>query len=310
MKKFIKNIVSRICVIAMLMTMAVLPAQADDNIKVLLNGQEIAFDVPPQIINDRTMVPMRAISEALGYEVEWNQSEQTITAYAGLTNLFVHMQVGNSMVIYGDYTEFTNSNVYYTAVLDAIPQVLDGRTLVPVRAISEASGCTVNWNKETNTVIINTPTSITENTEQAVKYYLIYNYPMVYINNSPIIIRYSVFKNATSVLPFDYCIAMRTTDNNAIFKTIEYSNAYSNDEKAKIIDSFKNFEETVAKDLISQMPLQKYLGGYMNDVGDTYTYLSWTNFGDIVTYQYNQTEAGKFNWAPSYDYDSVIISKT
>lgn len=45
-------------------------AYSDDNIRVILNEEELVFDVPPQIINDRTMVPLRVIFEALGSYVE------------------------------------------------------------------------------------------------------------------------------------------------------------------------------------------------------------------------------------------------
>ncbi len=47
---------------------------------VIVNGQELRSDVSPQIINDRTMVPMRSIFEALGYSVNWNEQTQKITA--------------------------------------------------------------------------------------------------------------------------------------------------------------------------------------------------------------------------------------
>lgn len=160
MKKFIKKIVSGICVIAMLMTMAVLPAQADDNIKVLLNGQEIAFDVPPQIINGRTMVPMRAIFEALGYEVEWNGEKQSISAINQQTDIYVLLLIDNKYMIVCPYSEMleNDGSANYAAEhmqeLDQTPTIIDGRTLVPVRAISEASGYDVQWDGNTRTVTI------------------------------------------------------------------------------------------------------------------------------------------------------------
>lgn len=52
-------------------------ASYDTNIKVMLNGREIETDQPPVLINDRTLVPMRAIFNALGAEVEWNDETQT-----------------------------------------------------------------------------------------------------------------------------------------------------------------------------------------------------------------------------------------
>ena len=98
----------------------------------------------PQIVNDRTMVPMRKIFESMGAEVLWEDSTQTIRAFkSGIT---VVMQINNNeMTVDGS-----------KIVLDVPPQLSKSRTVVPVRAIAESFGCTVNWNGETNTVIITT----------------------------------------------------------------------------------------------------------------------------------------------------------
>jgi hypothetical protein len=53
-------------------------AWADQPIKLVVNGQEVKPDVPPQIIGDRTMVPIRWIAEALGAEVEWDAASRTV----------------------------------------------------------------------------------------------------------------------------------------------------------------------------------------------------------------------------------------
>ena len=53
---------------------------SDPDITVTLDGAILSFDVPPQIINERTMIPMRAIFEALGANIEWDDETQTITA--------------------------------------------------------------------------------------------------------------------------------------------------------------------------------------------------------------------------------------
>ena len=54
-------------------------AFAADPIKLIVNGQEIAFpDAPPQIINGRTMVPARPLAEALGAKVDWDNETRTV----------------------------------------------------------------------------------------------------------------------------------------------------------------------------------------------------------------------------------------
>jgi len=117
-------------------------------IKVLLNGAELSFDVPPQLINDRTMVPLRVIFEALGAEVEWDEDAQTVTALKD--GIGIIMQIGNDkMYIYDGHTEPRE-----TIILDAPPQLVDGRTLVPVRAVAEGFGAEVLCDGYTQTVIV------------------------------------------------------------------------------------------------------------------------------------------------------------
>ena len=110
------------------------------DISVSLDGQLLEFDVPPQIINDRTMVPMRAIFESLDYIVEWDGETQTIHAYNAESELSMIMQIDNNTMIVED-----NSGDGSDITLDSPPVIVDGRTLVPVRAISEATGCKVEW---------------------------------------------------------------------------------------------------------------------------------------------------------------------
>ena len=113
-----------------------------DNITVKLNGQTLSFDVPPQLINGRTMVPMRAIFENLGATVNWEQSTQAVTSVKETTT--ISLTIGApSIVINGSIKS-----------LDTAPCVINGRTLVPVRAVSEAFNLNVDWDSATNTVII------------------------------------------------------------------------------------------------------------------------------------------------------------
>lgn len=135
-----------------LITTTIIPALADENIKVLLDGKEISFDVPPQIINDRTMVPMRAIFEALGYNVEWDGNDQSITAINPQTNKYVYMILDNLFIVICPYDEIKRGNITDGYVLnnmrllDQAPTIVGNRTLVPIRAVVEASGLNVVWN--------------------------------------------------------------------------------------------------------------------------------------------------------------------
>ena len=110
--------------------------------KITTNGTAKDLDVPAQLIDNRTMVPLRAIFEALGASVEWDGDTKTVTSVKGDTT--VKLTVGeNKLTVNG--TE---------KALDVPGQIVENRTLVPVRAISEAFGCEVGWDAETRTVTI------------------------------------------------------------------------------------------------------------------------------------------------------------
>lgn len=113
-----------------------------DEVTVSLNNNEIVFDQAPIIINGRTLVPLRAIFEALGATVEWNGETQTVTSTKG--DITVSMTIGkNEIVKNGEKT-----------ILDTTPKIIGERTLIPARAVAEALECNVDWNEATHTVII------------------------------------------------------------------------------------------------------------------------------------------------------------
>lgn len=115
---------------------------AQGDITVSVNGKVLTFDVQPQIINDRTMVPMRGIFEALGATVEWNDATKTVTATDGLN--FVEITIGSDVIKVNGKEK----------TIDTPPCIVDGRTLVPARFVAEAMGCEVKWDGATRTVYI------------------------------------------------------------------------------------------------------------------------------------------------------------
>ncbi len=124
------------------------PCFAEDEIAVTINGSAIAFDVPPQIIDGRTMVPMRKIFEQLGASVDWIGELQLILAVKG--SKIMALAIGSDMLSITD--NLTNETK--TVTLDVVPQIVDGRTLVPVRAISQALDMDVEWDAAARTVRI------------------------------------------------------------------------------------------------------------------------------------------------------------
>lgn len=135
-----------------------------EGVTVTLDGRTLDFDVPPQIIDGRTLVPMRAIFEAMGAEVEWNGQTQTVTAskYGDEEYTAVTMQIGNS--VFTVMNDLISADSYSAAQtrnieLDVPPQIISDRTLVPARAVAESFGAEVNWNAQTQTVIIKSAVS-------------------------------------------------------------------------------------------------------------------------------------------------------
>ena len=111
-------------------------------ISVLLNGNLIRFDQPPVIKDDRTLVPLRAIFEALGATVDWDGTTQTVTSVRG--DKKVVLTIGNDVL-------YVNSQ---EVKLDVPAQLISDRTMVPVRAVAESFDCFVDWDGESQTVII------------------------------------------------------------------------------------------------------------------------------------------------------------
>lgn len=115
---------------------------ASNDIKVLLDGKELVFDVPPQIIEGRTLLPLRAIFEALGLEVGWDNETRTITG----------ISEGKEIILKLDSKEAKVNGINKT--LDVPAKAINGRTLVPVRFIAESLEMNVVWNQESKTVKI------------------------------------------------------------------------------------------------------------------------------------------------------------
>lgn len=141
--KFLKIFLCSVFAAILLVSNAVSVA-AGNNKTVKIDNQKIDFDVAPQLINNRTMVPVRAIFEALGATVEWNEATQTVSSTRG--DIKINLTIGAPMM-------FVNG---LSVNLDSPACVLNNRTLVPVRAISEAFGVNVDWDSNSNSVLITT----------------------------------------------------------------------------------------------------------------------------------------------------------
>ena len=145
---------------------------AGNEIKVVVDGKQLTFDVPPVIENDRVLVPMRAIFEALGYTVEWygeyNSASATKKSGDIKREAYVYvpqkcMMVSESRYAPGSLSSETygnpSSKISFYVPLDPVNspiKIVNSRILLPTRAIAEALGCRVDWDGANRTVIIDT----------------------------------------------------------------------------------------------------------------------------------------------------------
>ncbi len=120
---------------------------------VYLDNKKLSFDVEPIIENSRTLVPLRAIFEAMGASVQWNDATRTVTAVKGSTTVVLPI---------GSTQPTVNSKEW---PLDVPAKISQSRTLAPLRFVGEAFGGTVEWNGTTRT--INITSSSTSNSTAA-----------------------------------------------------------------------------------------------------------------------------------------------
>jgi len=127
----------------------------EDPIKVSVNGTNLLFDVSPIIYQGRTLVPLRGIFEALGAEVTWDPSTKTVTGKKESTLIVIKI----------DDKHPTVNGI--TKELDVAARIVNGRTLVPLRFISESIGANVNWDSVKKLITIELTT---ENKDLTVSY--------------------------------------------------------------------------------------------------------------------------------------------
>jgi len=117
----------------------------DKNFKV--NGETKTLDAPPIIKNGRTLLPIRPIVEALGGSVSWDGTERKVTVSLGSTT--IELWIGkNTARVNGTNTpiDATNSKV--------VPEIINGRTMLPLRFVTENLGCQLQWDPNTKTITI------------------------------------------------------------------------------------------------------------------------------------------------------------
>lgn len=112
------------------------------DVKLVINNEQVSADVMPFIQNDRTLVPARAVFEALGGTVKWDQSNYIVTIEYEATTVILKIN---------DTAATVNSKI---KTLDVPATIKNGRTMIPVRFVAEELGFLVGWINSTRTVTI------------------------------------------------------------------------------------------------------------------------------------------------------------
>lgn len=132
----------------MILFVIVLPSLAyaeNDAVGLRLDGKEIVSDSPAIIVAGRTLVPARAIFEAMGGTVAWDEALREVTVVLGSSAVKLKIESKTALVD-GNPKD-----------MDVAAAIIGGRTMIPVRFVSEAFGCKVDWNNDKRIVSITTP---------------------------------------------------------------------------------------------------------------------------------------------------------
>jgi N-acetylmuramoyl-L-alanine amidase len=115
---------------------------AEAQIQLFLNGKALVSEVPPRIIKDNTMVPIRVIAESVGANVTWDGKQRKVGVSKEDTQIQLTIDKADAVV---------NGSVLR---LESAPVIVEGNTLLPLRFVSEQLGVKVTWDELTRSVFL------------------------------------------------------------------------------------------------------------------------------------------------------------
>lgn len=134
-----------LAILILLFTLSNFPAWAgQENIKLSINGEILLLEDKPLLISDRTLVPLRVVSENLGGMVDWNNEDKIVTITFADKNIIIPI----------DSKEVKVNGT--TMTIDVPAKIINNRTYTPIRFISEVIGNYVAWDEDSKTVHIGT----------------------------------------------------------------------------------------------------------------------------------------------------------
>ena len=128
--------------------------KGDNTIPVIVNGELVKFDVPPVIKHNRTLIPVRAVTNALGASVEWDRETNDVTVTKAVySNIDISIQASTIKVV----IDLDTGKYYKDGVevdFDVPAQVISNRTVVPIRFLAEIFGMKVDWHNEMDVDVV------------------------------------------------------------------------------------------------------------------------------------------------------------
>lgn len=164
---FMKKKLAGILAVAIAALAFLLPVQAQaagEDIRIFINGSELVTSQKVTVIDGRTMVPMRAIFEALDCTVFWYGDRQAVAACDDRT--MVAMVVNDPWIFVGDKDtmidlmnrtdspEYANYFLSHVSATSVPARLLNDRVYVPLRVVGESLGCQVDWNAAARAIYI------------------------------------------------------------------------------------------------------------------------------------------------------------
>ncbi|MGB9832246.1 MAG: stalk domain-containing protein [Caldisericum exile] len=115
-----------------------------------VNGVPGTLDSPPVIKNSRTLVPIRAIVEAIGGSISWDGATRKVTIELGTTT--IELWIGKPQAKVNGVTKWIDDTNH-----KVMPEIINGRTMLPLRFVAESLGAKVEWDGTTKTITITYP---------------------------------------------------------------------------------------------------------------------------------------------------------
>lgn len=150
-----KKLISLIAAATMLFcASAVMADKANNSPSVYIDSTEILFDdQAPVIVEGRTLIPVRGVFEALGCSVDWDGDRQLVTIESPLNVKRIFITIGSDQMRVLTYNTIMKSDEDFIT-LDVPAQMMNDRTMIPFRVVSETLGHGVEWDNDAYAVLI------------------------------------------------------------------------------------------------------------------------------------------------------------